>query len=65
MPDHGERPNEELFAPSMITPDVVTSFRSQLTTGEDVVDPATRAGTRRCTDRSTRRNAEHERITNF
>lgn len=44
MPDHGERPNEELFAPSMITPDVVTSFRYQLTMGEDVVDPATWAG---------------------
>jgi sulfoxide reductase catalytic subunit YedY len=44
MPDHDDRPDEELFARSMITPDVVTSFRSQLTVGEDVVDPLTWAG---------------------
>jgi len=29
MPDHDERPNEELLAWSKISPEVVSSFRSQ------------------------------------
>ena len=46
MPDRDDWPAEELPAPapSGISPDRVRSFRSQLTKGEDVVDPTTWAG---------------------
>jgi hypothetical protein len=44
MPESEERREEESPARSQITPDVVSSFRSQLTSGEDVVDPTTWAG---------------------
>ena len=43
MGDGGDGPAHQppAPAPSEISPDVVRSFRSQLTIGEDVVDPAT------------------------
>jgi DMSO/TMAO reductase YedYZ molybdopterin-dependent catalytic subunit/thiosulfate reductase cytochrome b subunit len=46
MPDRVERSPEELPAPAStgISPEVVQSFRSQLTKGEDIVDPTTWAG---------------------
>jgi hypothetical protein len=44
MPESEERREEEWPARSQISSDVVSSFRSQLTTGEDVVDPTTWAG---------------------
>jgi thiosulfate reductase cytochrome b subunit len=44
MPDHGEGPHEERVAPAKISPEVAMSFRSELTLGEDVVDPTTWAG---------------------
>ena len=46
MPDRRERPANESAAPaaSEISPDVVRSFRSQLTSGDDIVDPTTWAG---------------------
>ena len=46
MADRGDRPAEAPSPParSGISPDVVRSFRSQLTKGEDVVDPTTWAG---------------------
>lgn len=46
MPDPRKRPTHrhEPSAPLEITPDVVRSFRSQLTLGEDVIDPSTWAG---------------------
>ena len=46
MTDHRERPANGAAAPaaSEISPDLVRSFRSQLTLGEDIVDPTTWAG---------------------
>jgi sulfoxide reductase catalytic subunit YedY len=46
MADSGGRPSEELptSAASGISPETLRSFRSQLTKGEDVVDPTTWAG---------------------
>ncbi len=44
MPDHEERSNGEQSTRSNISPDVSRSFRSQLSVGEDVVDPTTWAG---------------------
>ena len=47
MSDRVDRPPpEDLPAPasSRLSPESVRSFRSQLTTGEDVVDPTTWAG---------------------
>jgi len=44
MPESEERREGEWPARSQISPDVVSSFRSQLTTGEDVVNPSTWAG---------------------
>jgi methionine sulfoxide reductase catalytic subunit len=46
MPDPVDRSAEELrgTAPSAISPEVVQSFRSELTKGEDIVDPTTWAG---------------------
>ena len=46
MPDHGERAAHESATPaaSEISPAPVRNFRSQLTSGQDVVDPLTWAG---------------------
>jgi hypothetical protein len=46
MPDPGDPRSHEhqSSAPAEISPDEVRSFRSQLTLGEDVVDPQTWAG---------------------
>ena len=38
------RTDQAAVAPSSLSPEVLRSFRSQLSTGEDVVDPATWAG---------------------
>jgi len=47
MADNADRPtpaNLPAPAPSSISPEVLSSYRSQLSTGEDIVDPATWAG---------------------
>ncbi len=47
MADHIDRPTPADLpppAPSSISPETLSSYRSQLTRGEDIVDPATWAG---------------------
>src|SRR5665213_1346917 len=44
MSDQDERSSGEQPTHSNISPDVVRNFRSQLSVGEDVVDPTTWAG---------------------
>ena len=47
MSDRADRPTPEDLrapAPSSVSPEAVRSFRSQLTIGDDVVDPTTWAG---------------------
>src|SRR4051812_36556439 len=46
MPDRVDRSAKDVpaLAPSGISPELVQSFRSELTKGEDIVDPTTWAG---------------------
>jgi methionine sulfoxide reductase catalytic subunit len=43
-PDRSRRASSKLSSPFPISPDAVREFRSQLTSGDDVVDPTTWAG---------------------